>query len=66
MKDIGKQFTIKDDKYGAPTTYLGANIEKFQLDDGSYAWSMTSKHYVQRAEPYRDSIGPLGRRWSRI
>ena len=44
MKEIGKHFTIKDDKYGEPTAYLGANIERFQLDDGSYALSMTIKH----------------------
>jgi hypothetical protein len=47
MKEIGRHFIIKDDKYGAPTTYLGANIEKIQLNDNSYAWSMTSKHYVK-------------------
>jgi hypothetical protein len=47
MKEIGRQFTIKDDKYGEPTTYLGANIEKVQLEDNTYAWSMTSKHNVK-------------------
>ena len=35
-------FTIKDGKYGPPETYLGANIEKVQLDDGLNAWSMHS------------------------
>jgi hypothetical protein len=46
MDEIGKYFTIKDNKYGPPDTYLGANIEKVQLDDGLYAWRMHSKHYV--------------------
>jgi Reverse transcriptase (RNA-dependent DNA polymerase) len=62
MKDIGKQFTIKDGKYGPPTTYLGANIEKYQLDDGSYAWSMTSKHYVKMLiETISDLLAEDGR-----
>ena len=47
MKEIGEHFTIKDDKYCWPTTYLGANIEQIQLDGGSWAWSMTSEHYVK-------------------
>jgi len=47
MEDIKKYFTIKDDKYGLPDTYLGSNIEKVQLDNGSYAWSMHSQHYVK-------------------
>jgi hypothetical protein len=37
MEDIKKYFTIKDDKYGPPDTYLGSNIEKVQLDDGPHA-----------------------------
>ena len=47
MEDIKKYFTIKDDKYGSLDTYLGSNIEKVQLDDGSYAWRMHSQHYVK-------------------
>jgi hypothetical protein len=47
MKDIGKEFQIKGDKYGPPTIYLGAGISKLQLMDGSTCWSMDSKQYVQ-------------------
>jgi hypothetical protein len=47
MKDIGKEFQIKDNKYGPPTIYLGAGISKFQLMDGSTCWSTDSKQYVQ-------------------
>ncbi len=47
MKDIGKEFQIKDNKYGPPTNYLGAGISKFQLMDGSTCWSIDSKQYVQ-------------------
>jgi hypothetical protein len=42
MKDIGKEFHIKDNKYRPPTIYLGAGISKFQLMDGSTCWSMDS------------------------
>ena len=56
MKGIGEHFTIKDDKYGEPTTYLGANIERTQLDDGSWAWSMTSEHYVKNLI---ETVSPL-------
>jgi hypothetical protein len=47
MKDIGKEFQIKDNKYGPPIIYLGAGILKFQLMNGSTCWSMDSKQYVQ-------------------
>ena len=46
VEEIGKSFTIKDNKYGPPETYLSANIERVQLDDESNAWSMLSRHYV--------------------
>jgi hypothetical protein len=42
MKDIGKEFQIKDNKYGPLTIYLGAGISKFQLMNGSTCWSMDS------------------------
>ena len=44
MEEIGRSFTIKDGKYGPPKTYLGANIEKVQLDDASNALSMHSRY----------------------
>ena len=62
MKRIGEHFTIKDDKYGPPTTYLGANFEQIQLDDGSWAWSMTSEHYVKNLiETVSDLLAEDGR-----
>ena len=62
MKGIGEHFTIKDDKYGEPTAYLGANIERIQLDDGSWAWSMTSEHYVKNLiETVSDLLAEDGR-----
>ena len=62
MDTIGKYFTIKDNKYGQPETYLGANIEKVQLDDGSDAWSMHSQHYVKSlVQTIEDLLGEDGR-----
>jgi hypothetical protein len=40
MEDIKKYFTIKDDKYGSPDTYLGSNNEKVQLDK----WIVCMEH----------------------
>ena len=62
MVEIGKHFTIKDNKYGEPTAYLGANIEKVQLEDNVTAWSMTSKHYVKNLiETISDLLAEDGR-----
>ena len=40
MKDIGLVFDIKDNKYGTLTSYLGANVEPFQISNSKYAWSI--------------------------
>ena len=49
MKEIGMRFEIKNNKNGPPIMYLGGDIEKFQLPDGSSTWSMTSCLYVNAA-----------------
>jgi hypothetical protein len=49
MEGIGHHFEIKDNKYGPPTTYLGAGISKVQLDNGDMCWSMESQKYVSAA-----------------
>ncbi len=46
MKGIGKEFQIKNDKYGPPRIYLGAGISKYTLSSGKECWSMDSKHYA--------------------
>ena len=38
-------YRLKDDSLGPPILYLGANVENVQLEDGSVAWSTTSKEY---------------------
>ena len=40
MKYIGLAFDIKDNKYGPPIAYLGANVEQFQMSDRKYACSI--------------------------
>ena len=49
MKDIGLEFYIKDNKYGPPNDYLGANVEIFQISDGIYEWSIKCDSYVVAA-----------------
>ena len=49
MEMIGKGFDLKNDEYGPPTTYLGGDVEKFILPDGTSAWSIMSNSYVKGA-----------------
>ena len=49
MKRLAEVYRLKDGSVGEPDRYLGANIEKIQLDDGSVAWSMMSIEYVTNA-----------------
>ena len=49
MKDISKEFEIKNGEFGPPTTYLGAGVSKVQLSTGKECWSMDSKKYVKAA-----------------
>ena len=49
MEDIGAKFQIKNDECGPPEFYLGAGVEKFNLEDGSQCWSMRSDKYVKNA-----------------
>ena len=46
MNHLAEVYTFKDGSVGELNRYLGANIEKLQLDVGSVAWSMTSREYV--------------------
>ena len=44
---IDGKFKIKEGSTGQPTQYLGATIAKYQVEDGSWAWSMSSDQYVK-------------------
>ena len=51
MKQIGAGFDIKNDEWGPPTRYLGADVEQFTVGKNSAdkAWSFHSKTYVKAA-----------------
>ena len=49
MEVIGKGFEIKNNKWGRPTRYLGADMELFTKPDGMKAWSLHCKSYVLSA-----------------
>ena len=49
MNRLSEVYRLKDGSVGELNRYLGANIEKVQLDDGSVAYSMTSREYVTNA-----------------
>ena len=49
MNRLEEVYRLNDVSVGEPNIYIGANIEKVQLDDGSVAWSMTSIMYVTNA-----------------
>jgi hypothetical protein len=54
MKEIQNEFRLKDDSYGPPKTYLGAEIEEFTIrEEGKpdvKAWSFMSEKYVKNAK----------------
>ena len=49
MNRLEEVYRLKDGSVGEPDRYLGDNIKKVQLYDGSVAWSMTSREYVTNA-----------------
>jgi len=49
MLEIQQLYQLKDDSIGPPKQYLGANISKFQLPDGSEAWSALARDYIKTA-----------------
>ena len=49
MKTISLRFEIKNNEWGHPKTYLGADVELFTLPNGLQAWSLMSHSYVNSA-----------------
>ena len=45
---IDQHFKLKEGSVGIPDRYLGANIGKYTLADGSEAWYMSSEYYVNQ------------------
>ena len=68
MQEIEKIYRLKEGSVGEPDRYLGANIDKVQLEDGGIVWSMTSmtsKEYLTNAIKNledtleKDGVSPL-------
>jgi hypothetical protein len=49
MGTLAKLYELKEGSVGVPDRYLGANVGKFQLEDGSKAWYMSAHDYVKSA-----------------
>ena len=46
MEELKTHYSLKNDTHGPPERYLGANVEMFQLGDGTSYWSMHPRDYV--------------------
>ena len=49
MTALQKLYELKEGSLGQPTRYLGANISKYQLEDGRESWCMSARDYVKNA-----------------
>jgi hypothetical protein len=46
---LRKAYELKEGSVGPPDRYLGANVERVQLNDGREVWAMSSKDYLTAA-----------------
>ena len=57
--ELERYFELKEESIGPPDHYLGGKVRKVQLENGVYAWALSSSQYVQTAvnnvEAYLDS-----------
>ena len=49
LDEIDSHYKIKAGSVGEPSLYLGAQVYKHSLPDGSWAWGMTSEKYLTNA-----------------
>ena len=49
IKAIGDEYEIKEGSEGRPDTFLGAQIYRHHLPNGTYAWAMSSEKYIKNA-----------------
>ena len=49
METLGNIYQLKSGSVGPPDRYLGGNVGKFQLEDGTMAWFMSANDYVKAA-----------------
>lgn len=50
LEKLDTYFRMKPGSIGPPDMYLGAKIQKVQLENGVWTWSSSSSKYVQQAE----------------
>ena len=49
METLGTLYQLNCGSVGPPDRYLGRNVQKFQLEDGTMAWFMSTNGYVKTA-----------------
>ncbi len=49
LSQIDKYFLLKPESVGEPDVYLGAKLKLMQLENGAWAWGMSTSKYVQEA-----------------
>jgi hypothetical protein len=49
MKSIQERFKLKGDKYGPPTSYLGAQLSKMTIVNGTECWTQSSDKYIEES-----------------
>lgn len=59
MDALLRSYELKEGSIGPPTRYLGANIERVQLEDGRETWAMPSRDYVDSAVSNVESMRKL-------
>ena len=47
--EIGRYFKLKKESIGHPNLYLGRQLSKVQLDNGTWVWGFSASQYVQAA-----------------
>jgi Reverse transcriptase (RNA-dependent DNA polymerase). len=59
MDALWRSYELKEGSVGPPTRYLGANVERVQLEDGRETWAMSSRDYVDLAVSNVESMRKL-------
>ena len=49
IEALGNLYLLRSEACGEPKRYLGANVGKYQLQDGREVWSMSANDYVKNA-----------------
>ena len=66
MEILKPRYKLKGDSFGEPDQYLGANVGKYQLNDGHEYWSTSVKDYIkQSCNLAYGWIVEDGRRWTK-